>query len=53
MHRAIAHKAHELLGSMISVDIAAPRAPAPNSVTAAVQSGCRVFLTKARPVELL
>lgn len=46
IQKAIAHGAHEVQGSPISVDIAAPRAPPPSTVTASVQSGCRVFLTK-------
>ncbi|CAE7195211.1 Hrb27C [Symbiodinium natans] len=46
IQKAIAHGVHEVQGSPISVDIAAPRAPPPSTVTASVQSGCRVFLTK-------
>lgn len=46
MQRAMAHGFHQVGGGQITVDMAAPRAPPPSTVTAAVTAGCRVFLTK-------
>jgi len=46
IQRAMAHGPHEVQGCPTSVDIAAPRAPPPTTVSQSVQTGCRVFLTK-------
>lgn len=49
LHSALAQHQHFVQGQPISVDIAAPRAPPPSTVTASVASGCRVFVTKVTP----
>mmetsp|Transcript_1236 Transcript_1236/g.3595 ORF Transcript_1236/g.3595 Transcript_1236/m.3595 type:complete len:519 (+) Transcript_1236:1584-3140(+) len=49
LHRAISFKPHEIRGIPMSVDVAAPRAAPPTSVSQSVTNGARLFLTKVTP----
>lgn len=49
MQRALAQQSHVVNGELISVEYAAPRAPPPQTVTASISNGSRLFLTKLTP----